>query len=175
MIISQTPIDWALTLEHSVTIGVIMFCGYGLAWIAVRLFGKGGLIAGMNDTMVQIKDLIGNQQVVCAKHVGTMDHICAVEETMLRQMGEAVVVAVAEREQIKDNVTEILDHAKSLKLWGSQNVKEFKITPAFDAIIALVTTAERIAEHLQHGEPVIKDIRLLKAEITAIKESIRHG
>ena len=133
MTLAQNPIDWAMTLEHSVTLGVILFGGYGLAWIAVRLFGKEGIIAQMNDTMREIKDLIANQQVICTKHAGAMNHICAAEEAMSKTLGEAIVIAASDREDIHAGVQAILDHTTKMDMWQRQNPNEFKAVHAFDA------------------------------------------
>ena len=173
MMLAQNPIDWAMTLEHSVTVGVILFGGYGLSWIAVRLFGREGIIAQMNDTMREIKDLVGNQQVVCTQHAGAMNHMCAAEEAMSKQIGEAIVIAASDRDDIRNEVGVILDHTTKMDMWQRQNPNEFKAIHAFDAILALVNTAERISERLEHGEAVLTDIRQVRAEITEIRARIQ--
>lgn len=173
MVLAQSPIDWASTLEHSVTIGVLLFGGYGLAWVAVKLFGKGGYTERMNDTLSDIKDLVGNQQVLCTKHAGAVERMCVVEETLARTVGEAVVAATSDRKEISDNVDRILDHTTKTDMWGRQNVDEYRVIPALDAMLAAVDTAERVAGHCNHADEVVKEIRDLKHEVVEIKARIR--
>ena len=172
--IAQSPIDWVMTLEHSVTIGVILFCGYGLSWIAIRLFGKEGYTEKMNETLGSIKDLIANQQIICTRHAGAMNEVCAVQQAASKQIDEAIVIAAGDRKEINSTVSTILDHTTKMDMWQRQNVNEFRAVHAFDAILSLVNSAERIAEHLEHGDTIMNHIRQAKVEIIEIKSRMQR-
>jgi len=102
-----------------------------------------------------------------------MNHMCAAEEAMSKQIGEAIVIAASDRDNIRNEVGVILDHTTKMDMWQRQNPNEFKAIHAFDAILALVNTAERISERLEHGEAVLTDIRQVRAEITEIRARIQ--
>lgn len=94
MIFAQTPLVWPEILNHSVAIGVALFCGYGLIWITKRLFGTEGIITKgsernaetmekFSETLIELTNLNRSQQDLCSAHAGSMKVMERFSEKMI--------------------------------------------------------------------------------------------
>ena len=77
------PLPWADVLNHSVAIGVVLFFGVGLRWVALRLFGVDGIItrsmATSSESLEKNTRLLGTmaeanaaQMQLCSRHAAAM-------------------------------------------------------------------------------------------------------
>ena len=186
---------WGELVQHTVTGAVVVFCGYGLAWIGIRLFGRGdGIITQAADratetmernskTLSELKDLNEKQQTLCTLHAGSMKSLEDFSDQMIQLHTDpnSTFATVGIREQLKEidetakDVKEHVDVAAQYQQEISQSgLDEFRVIPALDAMMAACDTCGRVASHCNTSEKVAEEITKLKSSIVEIKAELRR-
>ena len=176
MIFAQTPLAWPEILNHSVAIGVVLFFGIGLAWVARRLFGVDGIITRQTDvasasletttktlvaqtiTLDKLEANATAQQGLCVRHASAL-------ETVGGSMA-AVDQSLAATREASESVA---------KEWGHVNHQEFRTPPILDALTHTVDMLEKMEIRRGHADECREEFALLRSQIAEIKREMTRG
>ena len=171
---AQAPMIWPEILQHSALVGVVLFFGYGLAYITKRLFGEDGIIT--NQTTIASASLVKTTETLVAQTI-TLDKL---EANATAQQGLCVRHAAAletvgvELDGVEGKLDKTVDATTTMaEQWGGRNHHEYKTGPILDAMLHAIDTAESLAMkcNCECGD----EMRSLRGKIAEVKEHMQRG